>query len=156
MEEQILVEKIILESKYINKDIKKNIRNKIEKLKGECTEKYGYIMEIMEIMEIIDNKILNNTGDILITVKFMGKILKPKVDMELNATINMVFNHGIFCEYINLPILIPYTKLKDFEYQDKKFIKGNNVFKIGDNINIKLTDIRYHKKKFNCIASLKV
>ena len=156
MEEKILVEKIILESKYINKDIKNNIQNKIEKLKGECTEKYGYIIEIIEIIEIMDNKILNNTGDILITVKFKGKILKPKIDMELNAKINMVFNHGIFCEYINLPILIPYTKLKDFEYQDKKFVKGDHVFKIGDNINIVLTDIRYHKKKFNCIASLKI
>ena len=156
MEDQILVEKIILESKYINKDIKKNILNILKKLKEECTEKYGYIIDIIKIIKIIDNKILDNTGDILITVKFSAKILKPKIDIELNAKINMVFNHGIFCEYIHLPILIPYTKLKDFEYQDKKFIKGDKILKIGDDINVKLTDIRYHKKKFNCIASLKI
>ena len=156
MEEQILVEKIILESKYINNNIQNSILNKLEKLTDICTEKYGYIIDIIKIIEIIDNKILDNTGDILFTIKFRAKILKPILDLELNAKINMIFNHGIFCQYIHLPILIPYTKLKDFEYKDKKFIKDDVELKIGDNINVKLTDIRYHKKKFNCIASLKV
>ena len=118
-------------------------------------EEHGYIIDINNDVKIISNKIIDNTSDILFKIKFRAKVLKPVVGMELEAKINMIFNHGIFCQYLNLPILIPYTKLAGYEYIDKKFKKGLKEFHVGDNITVKITDIRYHNKNINCIASLK-
>ena len=156
MEEKTITKDIILEAKYLNNNIRENIIDKIRELKDSCTEEYGYIIDINNDVNIINNKIIDNTGDILFKIKFGAKVLKPVIGMELNAKINMVFNHGIFCQYLNLPILIPYTKLAEYEYIDKKFKKGGDELQIGDDINIKITDIRYHNKNINCIASLKI
>jgi len=156
MEKIDIIKDIILEAKYLNNNIRENIIEQIKKLKDLCTEEYGYIIDINDNINIITNKILDNTGDILFKIKFEAEVLKPVIGMELEARINMIFNHGIFCQYLNLPILIPYTKLSEYEYIDKKFKKGENELQIGDNIIVKITDIRYHNKNINCIASLKI
>ena len=155
MEDKDITTNIILEAKYLNNNIQENILNKIQELKDSCTEEHGYIININNDINIISNKIIDNTSDTLFKTKFRARVLKPAIGMELEAKINMIFNHGIFCQYLNLPILIPYTKLVGYEYIDKKFKKGEEEFQIGSSINVRITDIRYHNKNINCIASLK-
>ena len=156
MEDKIIAKDIIIKAKDLNSNVRKNIEKKLESLENTCTQENGYIIKFIKILEIKNNKILENSGNVLLKVKFFAKVLNPYVGAVLRSKITMIFRHGIFCEYNTMPILVPYTKLVGYNFMNSTFQRDNNILKIHDYINVVITDIRYSKNKFNCIGSLKI
>ena len=57
---------------------------------------------------------------------------KPCKNLETTCKVTMIFRHGIFGECNKMPILIPYTKLDDYEYEDGKFKKKDIEIIVND------------------------
>ena len=156
MEDKILEKNIIIEAKYMSNELKDHIKKKLDEMEGKCTKEDGYLIKIKKIKKIKDNIILKNSGNLLCRVRYDAVVFKPYKNLEMNCKVTMIFRHGIFGEYNKMPVLIPYTKLSQYEYDNEKFKNKDNTIQIGDIIPIIITDIRYSKKQFNCIASLKI
>ena len=152
---------IELSPDHMNSNIHKVLFEKLkEKHEGTCTQKNGYIIEILEIKKI-NNNIINEYGNLFFNTTCKTEILKPSVGNILNFTVNMIFNHGIFANLNNLKVLIPQSLLgntHDYDDLNKVYISKNDEYsniKIDDGISVKITDLRYLNKNYSCIGTLK-
>ena len=126
-----------------------------EKYEKTCNKDYGYILKIENVGQNYTN-IINTigNGEILFNVYFICLVLKPNKGMTLTGKIYMIFRHGIFANIDKIKILIPESKLNKWTFEKDQFIKEDKILKIGDVININISDTRYEKKNFSCIGSL--
>ena len=147
---------IYIEPDEIVNNIHDLIEYKInEKYEKTCNQDYGYILKIENVEKNYTN-IVNTigNGEILFKVYFICLVLKPTKGMTLSGKIYMIFRHGIFANIDQIKILIPVSKLNKWTFEKDQFIKDDKILKIGDVININISEIRYEKKSFSCIGTL--
>ena len=136
-------------------DVNSSIYNKInEKCFGFCSQDVGYIISFNNIVKINNNIISRSGNEIVFKVSYDVNVFKPNIDDEYEAIITNIFDEGIILEYLNkIRILIPKSNLNEngFEFTNNTY----NNWNIGDTINIKITQIKYEKNNFICIANLK-
>jgi DNA-directed RNA polymerase subunit E'/Rpb7 len=151
---------VYLEPSFLDKNIKKHIQNQIEKdMIGNCSQEYGYVMNIGEGIEILSNSVSNTEVGVYFLVKFRVETLKPESGKKYTGKIFMLFQEGIFIEVIQkLKVLVPFDKLAQIGYKYDKdnntFVKGKNVLKKDTEVQFQIDLIRYEKQNFNCIGSL--
>lgn len=122
---------------------------------GTCTYKYGYIIDVLKITKIIDNTISNINADVIINLEFEVNTILPKIGLELKGTICMVCPEGIFVSIIDkFNILIPKSRLDNFQYVNNQFIKDDNYLFSGKQIDIKIDVLKYENNNFSCIGSI--
>ena len=84
-------------------------------------------------------------------------IFTPEVDLELDCKVHLVINHGIIAYSTivdSLSIFIPISNLKGMEFKGDIFKSDTNTIRRGDDIKVKITDIKYEKKNYKCIATI--
>ena len=126
-------------------------------MENNCNKEYGYILEVIDLVKIIDNIIDNTNSFPVFTVTCKIECLKPKIGDIYDGNVCMVFENGIFVDIKNkIKTLIPTIHLKDFEYNsDEKSFKNDNItIDINSEVKIELTSIKYEKKQFICIGKL--
>ena len=113
-----------------------------EKYQYTCNKLHGYILDIISIEEIVNSTISIYNGNVILTCKLKVKNLLPVLDMTIEGTIQKIYNQGIF-------VLIKGC-MKTFIPKDQ--LKSKN--KIGDDITIQITEIRFFKGKYDCIGKI--
>ena len=152
---------ISLEAEFYDSNIEKHILNKLKStMEGTCTLKYGYILQVLKLINIYNNSVVTSNPNTLFFVKYNASILKPKEGLELSGRICMVFPNGILADVENkVNIFIPITNMKDYTFNDteKKFVcEGNSVsYEEGMIIDIIITSIKYEKKNYIIIGKIK-
>ena len=154
---------ICLDPQHLDQNLKLSLLIKAKEVwVGKCTKEDGYILEVVDIAEILDNFISPATTSILFKLKLVAKVLKPEIKKCFTTTVNMVLQQGIFtiCENI-LNILVPINQIIGYEFDGSKGVylsKNNpeNVISIKTQVQVEITAIRYEKNKFTCIGKLKV
>lgn len=114
---------------HIHQEVINNVRN--------CNEEYGYIIEIIQILNIKDNCIRPSDSYIIFNVEYEAKVFKPIVGNVLNGFIIIKFDYGSFVEINNIL---------------KVFVKGDNNLNIGDNVDITVLQVKYEQSKYICIG----
>lgn len=147
---------ICINHKNLDSNYKKHLLEKINILtKDECSKKYGHIIEILEIVKIIDNKISSAKANIIFDVIFKAKVLKPIKNKYYDANVCMITEDGIFLEVLNkINILIPKSDLSEYEIKDDRYIHKNTKksIKYGDIIKVCIRDTKYSNKNFSSIG----
>ena len=151
MEELILTEKILIKPHNFSSNIIHLLSEKLKEI--PCNEKYGYILDVVKIISY-SHLLSRTTGNNIYTVKFEANTLKPKIDKKLNCSVMMILPNGILAEFLDIKLLVPSSKLTDYEYKDQCFYNDKRVISVGDQICISIKNIRYIKNKFNCIGTL--
>ena len=154
---------ICLDPQDLDQNLKLSLLIKAKEIwVGKCTKEDGYILEVVDIAEILDNFISPATTSILFTLKLVAKVLKPEIKKCFNTCVTMVLQQGIFtlCEDI-LNILVPISQLIGYDFDGtkgvyKSTLDPENVISIKTQIQVEITAIRYEKNKFTCIGKLKV
>lgn len=159
MSSNIIIQKrICLEPEFLNSNLKKNIFDKLKKSTlNECSKEFGYILNIVKLVKIIDNYVSNASSEIVFEVMFEIETLKPEIDKVFTGDVCMVFVGGIFLNIKNkIKVLIPITSMKDYKFDqtNKIFKKDKTVIKQGDILNVKITGIKYSKKNYSCFGEL--
>lgn len=126
-----------------------------EKYEKSCDKDYGFILKIENIKDNYTN-IINSlgNGEILYKICFICLVLKPIKGLTLTGKISMIFRHGIFANVDKIKVLIPVSKLNNWEFKNDAFEKDQKILKVDDIIQIVISDVRYEKKIFSCIGSL--
>lgn len=160
MSETITLErKICMDSEFLNKDIKKNIFEKLKEItKDECTQEYGYFLNIIKLKRIKDNYISPNCENVFI-VEFEAEVLKPAVGKKFEGDVCMIYPSGIFLNIKNTQkVLIPTTTLKNYSFNqaDNCFVhkKTKKKINIEDKLTVIITGSKYSKKAFSCFGNL--
>lgn len=152
-------QKIPIESMYLDKNINLNILNKLKNdMGGKCTLEYGYILDIIKIIKIGDNKISSANSLTVFDVIYQADVLKPTEGLILSGKVCMIFQHGIFVDIKGkMKVLIPATTIDSFSYdaEDSSFETSNTKISNGASVDIEIVLIKYEKKNFSCIGKLK-
>lgn len=121
-----------------------------------CTQTYGYILEIPQILRV-DHGIIDdeNSGDVIFRVRYSAQTLKPNVNDVVKTMIIMINEIGIFTKILvngecsPVQIIIPKERFND----DYTFMTGSDrvgfyrrvgdptkELKLSDTIMVKVID----------------
>ena len=155
----IIERKVCVEPEFLYYDLNAKLLEKVKKVfENECTQENGYILKINKILRIKDNYISNVNSNIIFIVDIDVDNLKPEIDAVYTDKVSMIFSGGLFINIKNkIKLLIPISSLKNYKFEQstKTFVKDDkSVIKEHDEIQIKITGIKYSKKNFNCFGEL--
>lgn len=131
-----------------------------DKFKGKCTHEDGYIINIKKIATIYDQHIKRNSGNVLFYIDIIADCILPKVGDHLEAVVDMIFPHGVFCHHHMLRMMMPIVKCKDFhirqEFSTNSLFNPHTkqVIKKGDIVPIVIDDVRFENDLYSCIVSI--
>ncbi len=158
MQKQEVRTSVIIEPEYFSSQhMYEYILKRVKEKELTCTRMYGYIDHIYQIVNIY-NRTLLDSGECRIDVVFEADCFKPMIGSKIQTTIEMIFPHGIFSSLYILRFLVPfkcldenYVYIPDQGYKHKETMK---MLKVGSVINIVITNMKYDKGHFSCIADL--
>lgn len=164
MYENLIIDSFVtLEPNEFDNNWKNKIAEKIKQKYLGCTNKYGYIVEVLQIENNIDTVFDDNSVAIKCNTKIRIKRINPIIGKQLECTINMIFGHGIFAQIDDkIKILVPHNTLVqkgyNFNKMTNEYTKGTgttteSIVKL-QKIKIEITDVKYSKNMYNCIGKL--
>lgn len=156
-EKKIIRLSVYLESYEHCKEYKSLLLKKLkENYEKKAFEKHGIINSIISIDNIYYQEMMKINPTIYFLVDTVVETYFPKKDDIINLKISKILNYGIFLECDSFRVLIPsipssyqLEKDKDFYYKTEK-----GSIHIGDEIKFKITDVRFEKAGFHCLAKL--
>ena len=161
MEVTTITKRIILESKYIDKEIRNHLLNKLnDTVLKDCSREHGYILKILEITHIVEHFIERSNSQNIFVVEFRAEVLKPIEGLRIKANICMVYKDGLFLNIMDKQkMLIPKSNLTEYNFDDTnqiyvhKKIKDKSL-KQEDEVEAIITAVGYNSKKFSCFGKI--
>lgn len=158
MDTTIITGRICLEPKHLDSNIVKHLLVKIrQQTENACLKEHGYILKVIKIAKIIDNRISSANSDIVFTVSYLCNRLLPIVGKILKGEVCIIFNKGIFIEVCNkMKVLITADKLIGYTFDQAKMIYMNDkkIIQKGETLSVKLTGVMYSKQSFSSFGEL--
>ena len=156
-----IISKLSIDARFLDSAILKHVLNQLRKcMEGSCSKENGYIMNIYDRIDVLDNCISNANSDIIFTVRYEADILLPQKDVIYEGDVCMVFNKGIFIVVeTKLKILVVVDALKGYTFDQLKsaFVSldssKKNIEK-NDKTRVKITGVMYSKNKFSCYGEI--
>lgn len=134
--------------------VKEYIKIKILAKIDSCTEKYGYVTDINNI-RILSNIISRISGVCIFNVKYDLITLKPESGHVYTCNVNWIYKEGgIFVEYNNINILIPYAYLTDWKYKNNYYFKDDRKISVGDWVKVRIITVKYENHTYPCIGTI--
>jgi DNA-directed RNA polymerase subunit E'/Rpb7 len=150
--------RVCINPEFLDKNIKTSLFNYIKKsIKNECDKEFGYVINVIKLVKILDNYVSNNNCELIFEVKIKAEMLKPEINKVFSDKICMIFSGGIFIDICGkFKVLIPLSSLNDFKFEpsNKSFNLDKLCIKEGDEIKVKITGIKYSKQNFSCFGEL--
>lgn len=161
IQKKIIRLSVIVSPDIMGKDWKTKMNEALGKqFEGKCTKEYGYLIKINEISRLLEQVIMRTGGGIRCLVDVWAETLKPEVGDEIEATIDLITPHGVFCRFRELRMLLPlkncgsFSIRQDFsssslvDQETKKTIKKHDV------IRVQVQDVRFENDRYTCLVSL--
>lgn len=151
-----LEDNIALEPKFISKNISLILKNYLITLyKNKVIGKINaYIIDILDIDNIIEGEIDNITGNITYSVKYTASIFKPIKGQNINIKINYINNIGIWgvldvLPNSNIECFIPKSYLHNFKYIDSlnEWVNSSQEITINSIINVSIINLQLEINK---------
>ena len=155
----IIESRISIKPEFFNKNYKVAILKKLKEVTlNYCNNDYGFVLKVNKFLYIKDNFISNVDCEVIFVVVYEAETLKPEINKIFNGKIGLIFHGGIFVKIKEkFEVLIPISKLENFIYDNasKTFVKDERIIKESDDINVKITGLKYcTDKRFKCFGEL--
>jgi DNA-directed RNA polymerase subunit E'/Rpb7 len=129
------------------------------KFQGRCTRQDGYLVSIRKILRIDDQHITRTNGNILFYVRVLAECILPKTGDCLDAMVDMIFPHGVFCHHHMLRMMMPMVHCKHFQIRQE--FSTNSLYhprtkqsiRKGDTVRVVIQDVRFENDLYSCIVS---
>jgi DNA-directed RNA polymerase subunit E'/Rpb7 len=160
-----MMDTVIIETqmRLTSKDLKQTkIRNILQEKLNEMylqkfTKQYGYILEIIGFTFNKDTILSRINQDIFIKCKVELLTIIPKIGEIYYGIVKIVYPQGIFIKLLNIfDTLIPYEYIAKlgYSFHNGEFVNGADKITKEKYLNVKIIDMKYDNKTFNCIAEL--
>lgn len=136
--------------------------NICHKFQGKCTRDDGYIISIQKISRIFDQYIKRTSGVVLFFVEVLAQCILPKKGDTVEAIVDMIFPHGVFCHHHTLRMMMPISKCKNFHIRQEFSTKSlynpqtKKIIRKGDTVSVMIDDVRFENDFYSCIVSISV
>lgn len=161
-EEKLITTTIFLQPHHMGSSWRAHLEKAInDDMIGKCTVDHGYIIKVLNIHKILDQSITRVDGNIRFQLQLLAQILLPKIGEEFEATIELIFPHGVFCVHKMLRMIIPITRChpfvirQDFSNLHLHDPSSGRILRKDDPIRVVISDIRFENNFYSCIADLK-
>lgn len=153
---KIIKQKVSIDSKYLDKNIRSHILTKLKKhLEGTCTKENGYILRVNRITDLGENIISPETFRVVFNVKYEVDLLKPVEGLEISGIVCMVFRQGILVNINDImQVLVPHSNMEGYLFNDICFSSDGYDISEKDVVSIRITKFKYEENKFSCIGCL--
>jgi len=131
-----------------------------QKFQGRCTRQDGYIVSIKKITHIYDQHIKRNSGVVLFFVGILAECILPKKGDKIEAVVDMIFPHGVFCHHHSLRMMMPIAKCHPYHIRQEFSTKSlyhphtKKIIRKGDTIRVLIEDVRFENDLYSCIVSI--
>lgn len=158
MEKTQVVSDLVVDPLYFSQDkFYDYILSLLKEREMTCNQHDGYIDHIYQVLDIVNYDLLDN-GQCWVRVTYEASCFKPDIGKRVKTTVEMVFPHGIFSSLYVLRFLVPYkcleTKYVYVEDVGYRHMKTGKVIAVGSEITIQITNLKYDKGHFSCIAEI--
>ena len=152
-----LVRTICLDPSLLDHNITSHILEKARSAwEGKCTKDEGFIKKILSIERIVDNYVSPATSGIMFDLLLNVETLKPQVGDLFLERVQKIIAQGIFTDKAIVAVIpVPTLRGYVFDKDREVFTKGDKEIRVGDEINIEITAIKYEKNNFKYIGCLK-
>lgn len=162
MSEIVIRRRVPMESQFLHKGIRKHLLKKITNIcDGECSLKYGYILEVTGLTKIISSIVAPGTIENIFEVEFTALAVKPVPGLVITGEVTIVCadGDGVFINVSNkFLVMLSVDEFDKFGYQetDDGYIKNGVRVQVGSYLTAKITQVRYEcsKKLFTTIGTL--
>lgn len=128
------------------------------KHQNKCTRQDGYIIHILHISNINDQYITRTNGHVMFVVNIQADCILPKIGDELDAVVDMIFPHGVFCHHQMLRMMMPKCKQlqirQEFSTNSLFHVHSKKVIRKGDIIRVVIDDVRFENDLYSCIVKM--
>jgi DNA-directed RNA polymerase subunit E'/Rpb7 len=131
---------IDISPEHIGNGINRKIEEEVNKqMDGMCTSEHGYVLKVLNITDILENRIRNTTSAFQVRVGIDILVFKPVVgDIIPGCRVCAIYDDGIFMDvYDKQKILVQQT---------------DTPLKQGDIVPVKITAVRYVDHRYSCIG----
>lgn len=153
MEITTIRKRVTIEPKYFTSKIHNHILTKLkEVISSECTEKYGFAVEVVDDLITV----VENSGNTFL-IEFQATTLKPEKDKKLTGKICMIFKDGIFIEVLERQkVLVSRQNLTDYVFDEisKTYTKGKKVLAEDSTITVKILNTKYKNNSYSCFGTI--
>ena len=123
-----------------------------QQYEGKCSNKFGYITEVIEISKIYDNVVSRSNPNILFKVELKVERFIPEIGKCIDATIKQILPAGIYLVHCGMNILIPKRTIENSEVKDNILKIDNKEYKVGEKMMIEIVNLKYENKKYSSIG----
>lgn len=158
MEKTQVLTDLVIDPRFFHQDkLYDRILTLLKEKEMTCTQEDGYIDHIYQVLDIHNNELLDS-GECWLRVLYEASCFKPDIGKCVKTKVEMVFPHGVFSSLYVLRFLVPSKQLEDnytyIENQGYQNHKTGRLIGVGSEILIKITNLKYDKGHFSCIAEL--
>jgi DNA-directed RNA polymerase II subunit RPB7 len=146
---------IVMPPSSLYKDLKSLLKAKlIEKVQGSVSEKYGYVICVINVEEPSCGKILDTSGDVLFNIKYKAIVMKPFVGEVVDGVIEKVEKYGIHVQVGPIRVFISNTQFpSDFVYREDNNMYESRVnsdkLKIDTEVRFRIMGVQYEGNEFH-------
>lgn len=161
--EKKIIKTIEISPTYLNNNLLEEIHKKvIEKFLNVSDKEENIVILQIQNVQIISNVISKDALRNYFTVSFHADCFHPHENCTLQLPIVSVSEEGILFKQkeqnIDYFIHSEYLEEQGFTFQSSTgswiHPSNNNILLIGTECKIKITELRFQHKKFNCICTL--
>ena len=156
--ESIIKLSVILKCDEQNKDYLSLLKKKlIMEYEKKAFEKYGIIDEILDIESVHYEELMKTQPSVYFIINTRVRIYYPTKDDIIKVQIYKILNYGIYIQKDSFRVLIP-TLPPSFTLHKENghliYKNDTKTIQAEDEITIQLTEIRFEKHGFHCLANL--
>ena len=152
---------LILTPNQLGKHIKNKIKAKlIEKVQGECTEKYGYLICVIQINDIPNGMIMDTTGNIIFNVSFSAIVMKPIKGEVCEGVVDTVDNNGIIVSVGPIKTFISKSDFPPnfiYDSNNNNYYTSNDSGKMekGGEIRFRIKQLQFYENSFRPLGTMR-
>ena len=156
------VEPIIMEPVFLGRELESLIRGKLlQKVNGSISQKHGYIVCVIKVIDIGKGRILDTSGEVIFNVTYRAIVMKPFVNEIIEGVVEKVESYGITVTAgVIRKIFISSNHFPgDFKYNEntnsfKSFELNDDEIKVDTEIRFRITAINYELNQFMCTGTM--
>jgi len=152
--------RVCLESKHMDSNYREHLLAKLRStVKGECSLKYGHLIEVEDIVRIENNHVSPGTSENVFTLVFRARTIRPEEGQIFRGKVCMTFTDGVLVSVMDyFKVLIRADSLAGFVYEGEAFVdkEGGGVVEQGDEVEFVLTRSKYRSdnQTYSCFGKL--
>jgi DNA-directed RNA polymerase subunit E'/Rpb7 len=167
------VEEIRLASKFLDANLKAHLLACLKRKENTCSKKYGYILRIIALNDILDSQINMADSTNCFTVQYTFETVKPEKRTVYAGVVVAIYSEGMIADINNLFQVLIVDGIYNAEHKtytltttaattggcsgvENVFEDRTNhsqTYKTADKIFVKITDTTFRDGQFNCIGA---